>query len=196
MSKSNFTIHFDATAMFNLFRTKCSVENKEDEFVLFTRIGRGTKRFTINNIFWGMLKYDSNFDVGDIVDDHKGNLYFLVAKVNSYRADKAELYKTNCKVKIVRLEDQYEGNDIIGQTESVIADNLLAVYEEVSARMKMYDVGLLESTTVRVLIPKTVDVKVLDRLYLNSEAYLVNNVNTSSFPGCYYLQLGADTRGN
>ena len=66
MSKSNFTIHFDATAMFNQFRTKCSVENKEDEFVLFTRIGRGTKRFTINNIFWGMLKYDSNFDVGDI----------------------------------------------------------------------------------------------------------------------------------
>ena len=62
--------------------------------------------------------------------------------------------------------------------------------------MKMYDVGLLESTTVRVLIPKTADVKVLDRLYLDNEAYLVNNVNTSSFPGFYYLQLGADTRGN
>lgn len=196
MSKTNPTIHFDATAMFNQFRIKCSVKDKEDEFVLFTRIGRGTKRFTVNNVFWGMLKYDSNFDVGDIVDDHKGNLYFLVAKVNSYRADKAELYKINCKIKIVRLEDQYEGNDIIGQAESVIADDSLAVYEEVSARMKMYDVGLLESTTVRVLVPKTVGVKVLDRLYLNGEAYLVNSANTSSFPGFYYLQLGDDTRGN
>ena len=192
---SNYTVHYDATAMFNQFRTKCSVENKEDEYVLFTRIGRGTKRFTVNNIFWGMLKYDSGFDVGDIIDDHKGNKYFLVAKVNSYRADKAELYKTNCTVKIVRLVDEYEGNDIVGQTEQVIADNQIATYEQVSARMKMYDLGLLKSTTVRVLIPKVADIKVLDRLILNGEKYQIDDVNKASFQNFYYLQLSVDNRG-
>lgn len=192
---SNYTVHYDATAMFNQFRTKCSVENKEDEYVLFTRIGRGTKRFTVNNIFWGMLKYDSGFDVGDIIDDHKGNKYFLVAKVNSYRADKAELYKTNCTVRIVRLVDEYEGNDIVGQTEQVITDNQIATYEQVSARMKMYDLGLLKSTTVRVLIPKVANIKVLDRLILNGEKYQIDDVNKASFPNFYYLQLSVDNRG-
>ena len=195
MSINNATIHFDATAIFNQFRTKCSVKGKDDEFVLFSRIGRGTKRFTVNNTFWGMLKYDSKFDVGDIVDDHRGNIYFLVAKVNSYRADKAELYKTNTKCKIVRLEDEYEGNEIVGQQETVIADDVLGVYEEVSARMKMYDVGLLESTTVRILIPKDTGIQQMDRMYINGVKYQVNYIGTASFPNFNYVQLGADTRG-
>lgn len=191
----NFTVNWDATAMFNQFRVRCSVENKEDEFVVFTRVGRGTKQFTVNNVFWGMLKHDSAFTVGDIIDDHRGNTFFLVAKSGSYRADKAEFYRTNCDIKIVRLVDEYEETNVIGQIEETISESTQGVYEQVSARMKMYDLGLLKSTTMRVLIPKNTEVKLLDRIYLNGSTYQVDDVNISTFPQFYYLQLSVDNRG-
>lgn len=191
----NFTVNWDATAMFNQFRVQCSVENKEDEFVVFTRVGRGTRQFTVNNVYWGMLKHDSAFVVGDIVDDHKGSLFFLVAKTDSYRADKAEFYKTNCNIKIVRLVDIYEETSVVGREEKVISEETHGVYEQVSARMKLYDLGLLKSTVMRVLIPKDSPVKLLDRVYLNEDKYQVEDVNTSTFPGFYYLQLSVDNRG-
>lgn len=191
----NWAVNFDVTAIYNRFRVKCSVENKEDEFIVFTRIGRGTKRFTVNNVFWGLMKYDSAFDIGDVVDDHKGNLYFLVAKVNSYNADKVELYKSNCNVKIVRLVDKYEDYEVVGQEENTVADDVLSVYEHVSARMKMYDVGLLKTTAMRILIPITVKVKLLDRVYLNGAKYQVDDIDTASFPQFSYVQLSIDNRG-
>ena len=190
-----WAVNFDATAMFNQFRLKCSVKDKEDEFVLFTRIGRGTKRFTVNNVFWGLLKYDSAFDVGDIVTDPKGFNYFLVAKSNSYRADKAELYKSNCTVKIVRLKDVYEGYEVVDQEEEMICEDTIGVYERVSARMKLFDLGLLKSTTMRVLVPKIEGVKLLDRLYINEKAYQIDDIDTASFPGFLYIQLSEDNRG-
>lgn len=192
---SNFTVNFDVTAMFNQFRVKCSVENKEDEFVLFTRVGRGTKRFTVNNVFWGLLKYDSEYDVGDIITDPNGNKFFLVAKSNSYRADKAELYKSNCTVKVVRIENVYEGYEIAGEKETIIAENIIGTYERVSARMKMFDLGLLKTTTMRVLIPKVEDIKLLDRLYINDTPYQIDDIDTVSFPEFIYLQLSEDNRG-
>lgn len=186
---------WDATAMFNQFRTKCSVKNKEDEYVLFTRIGRGTKRFTVNNTFWGLLKSGSAFSTGDVVIDPDKNTYFLVAKAESYRAEKAELYKTNCTVKITRLVDQYDGYEVIGKEEEVVSEEALGVYEQVSANMKLYDLGLLKTTSMRVLMPMDVTIKLLDRLYLGADPYQVDDVNTSSFPSFYYLQLSVDTRG-
>lgn len=186
---------WDATAMFNQFRVKCSVAGKDDEYVLFTRIGRGTKRFTINNIFWGLLKSESKFDVGDLVKNSNNESFFLVAKSSSYRASKAELYKTNCFVNVVRLVDEYDGFEIVGKTEEVIKDNCLSVFEQVSAAMKLYDVGLLKTTSMRVLIPKDIEIKLLDRLYLNEEKYQVDDVDISSFPEFYYLQLSVDARG-
>jgi hypothetical protein len=191
----NFTANFDATAMFNQFRVQCSVANKEDEYVVFTRIGRGTKQFTVNNVFWGILKSDSAFTVGDVVDDHRGNILFLVAKSDSYRADKAEFYRTNCEIKIARLVDEYEGTNVVGQTEEIISESTKGVYEQVSARMKLYDLGLLKSTTMRVLISKDVEVKLLDRIYLNNAVFQVDDVNISTFPEWYYLQLSIDNRG-
>ena len=74
-------------------------------------------------------------------------------------------------------------------------DNILSVYEHVSARMKMYDVGLLKTTSMRILIPITVKVKLLDRVYLNGAKYQVDDIDTASFPQFSYVQLSIDNRG-
>lgn len=194
----NATWGFDATAMFTPFRTLCSCPGKDSEYVLFTRIGRGIKRFSVSNVYWGIMRAKSNFVIGDIVYDPDMQPYFLVAKVDSYRADKAEFYKPNCKVKLTRLQDKYEGYDKVGNEEVVISDNVDGVYEDVSARMKMYDLGLYQSTVKTLLVPKSTDVKLLDRIYMDgysNECFKVDNVSLSSFPEFLFLQVSLDDRG-
>lgn len=189
-----FTVNYDATAMFSQFRVTCSCDGKDNEFIVFTRIGRGTRSFLVNNVRWGLMHKDSKFIPGDTIIDNNGNHLFLVAKTDSYRADKGEFYKTNCTISIKRLEDKYDGYDIIGKEETSIAENIDAVYEDVSGRMKLYDVGLLDTTTKRFIVPDTVDIKLLDRIYLLGEKLKVDYINKSTFPKFLYVQVSIDNR--
>lgn len=192
---SRHTGIFSATAMFARYRETLKCHGKESEFVLFTRIGRGTKRFLVNNVHWGLLDSDSKFECGDIVYDQKGNQYFLVAKTNSMQGDKGEFYKTNCKIDITRVSQEYDEYDNpTSNANEEIYNELDCVYEDISAHMYLYDYGLLKTTTKRFILPSDTEVKLQDRIILNGQTLKVDDINTSDFAPFLYVQCSEDNR--
>lgn len=186
---------FSATAMFARYRTVCHCENKDDEFIMFTRIGRGTKRFLINNVLWGLMDTDSAFDVGDVITDDNGTMYFLVAKTNSMQGDKGEFYKTNCTIDIVDVKKNYnEYGEQLDNSEITRYKDYPVVYEDVSAHMHLFDYGLLPTTTRRFIVPSCTVVNVGDRIVLNGENSRVDSINKSDFQPFLYLQCSKDNR--
>ena len=187
---------FSATAMFARYRKVFYCDGKQPHYILFTRIGRGTKRFLVNNVQWGLMDSYSDFDCGDIItNEDKSEKYFLVSKINSLQGDKGEFYKTNCKVNIVRLQDEYDSAyNPIGKSEVIVHADLECVYEDVSSYMHVFDFGLLPDTTRRFIVPADTDIKLLDRIILNGDRMQVNNINHSEFAPFLYVQCKDDTR--
>lgn len=187
---------FSATAMFARYRGIYFCEGKEPHYILFTRIGRGTKRFLVNHVKWGLMDSYSDFDCGDIItNEDKTEKYFLVAKTNTMQGDKGEFYQTNCKVNIVRPQKEYDdAYNPIGEKEVIVHGDLDCVYEDVSAYMHVYDYGLLPETTRRFILPADTDIKVLDRIVLNGYRMQVNNINHSEFAPFLYVQCKDDNR--
>lgn len=186
---------FSPTAMFYRYRTYVACDGKESEFILFTRIGRGTKRFLVGHVRWGLLDADSNLVPGDIVLDEQGNKYFLVAKADSMQGDKAEFYQTNCKATIVRPTKAYNDYDEpIGFNKEVLYEDYDCVYEDVSQFMHLYDYGLLPSTTRRFILPKDAKVKKLDRITVKGVHMQIDNINYSDFDPFLYVQCSNDER--
>lgn len=188
---------FSSTGMFATYRETLYCKAKDHrEYVLFTRIGRGVKRFPVNNMAWGLLDSDSKLETGDICTrDSNNQTMFLVAKSNSKQGDKGEFYITNCKVKISHMVKQYDEYDNeIGNEEQVVYEDLDCVYEDISAHMYLYSYGLLATTTKRFILPPNTDVKLLDRITLNGHNVKVDNINVYDFAPFLYVQCSEDDR--
>lgn len=195
MSIVRHTGKFSASAMFARYREICSVDGKQDEYVLFTRIGRGTKRFLVNNVFWGLLDSDTEFNTGDIVINSKNEKLYLVALAKNLQGVKGEFYKVNATIDIKRISQEYDEYDNpISSSATTVYKDYECVYEYVSTKMHLYDYGLLDSTVMRFLLSKDVDIQMLDRIVLNGKNYQVNNIDDFSFSPFRYCQCSEDTR--
>lgn len=193
---NKYTPKFDATRMFAAWRETITCDGKKPEYVLFTRIGRGTKRFLVNNVRWGNLMSDSSLVAGDICERANGDTLFLVAKTDSHNGDKGEFYTTNTTVNIYSISNQLdEYGNTAGTTQDIKVKDLKCVYEDVSAKMHMFDYGLLPSTTKRFILPKDTDVALLDRIEINGQFLQVDSVNKFDFNPFLYVQCSPDERG-
>lgn len=194
--REKYTPKFDCTRMFASWRETVKCEGKKPEFVLFTRIGRGTKRFLVNNVRWGNLMSDSSLEAGDICERRNGDTLFLVAKTNSFNGDKGEFYTTNTIVNIYGIEtttDEY-GNTS-GTSTTLKVKDLKCVYEDVSAKMHLFDYGLLPTTTKRFILPMDTDVALLDRIEINGQFLQIDVINRFDFAPFLYVQCSPDERG-
>lgn len=194
--QNKYSPKFDATRMFAAWRETIECDGKKPEYVLFTRIGRGTKRFLVNNVRWGNLMSESSLECGDICTRTNGDTLFLVAKTDSHNGDKGEFYTTNTQVNIYEIANELDeyGNSS-GTTSTLKSEDLKCVYEDVSAKMHMFDYGLLPTTTKRFILPKDTDVQLLDRIEINGQHLQVNSVNRFDFAPFLYVQCSPDERG-
>lgn len=194
--QNKYSPKFDATRMFAAWRETIECDGKKPEYVLFTRIGRGTKRFLVNNVRWGNLMSESSLECGDICIRSNGDTLFLVAKTDSHNGDKGEFYTTNTMVNIYEIANELDeyGNSS-GTTSALKSEDLKCVYEDVSAKMHMFDYGLLPTTTKRFILPKDTDIQLLDRIEINGQHLQVDSVNRFDFAPFLYVQCSPDERG-
>lgn len=191
-----YTPKFDCTRMFASWREIITCEDKKPEYVLFTRIGRGTKRFLVNNVRWGSLMSDSSLESGDICQRSNGDTLFLVAKTNSFNGDKGEFYTTNTTVNLYKVSNQLdEYGNTAGTAIEKTAENIKCVYEDVSAKMHLFDYGLLPTTTKRFILPKDTKVALLDRIESNGQLLQIDVINKFDFAPFLYVQCSPDERG-
>nr|DAE86414.1 MAG TPA: protein of unknown function DUF3599 [Caudoviricetes sp.] len=191
-----YTPKFDCTRMFASWREIITCIGKKPEYVLFTRIGRGTKRFLVNNVRWGSLMSDSSLESGDICQRSNGDTLFLVAKTNSFNGDKGEFYTTNTTVNLYKVSNQLdEYGNTAGTSVEKTAENIKCVYEDVSAKMHLFDYGLLPTTTKRFILPKDTKVALLDRIESNGQLLQIDVINKFDFAPFLYVQCSPDERG-
>lgn len=191
-----YTPKFDCTRMFASWREIITCDGKKPEYVLFTRIGRGTKRFLVNNVRWGSLMSDSSLESGDICQRSNGDTLFLVAKTNSFNGDKGEFYTTNTTVNLYKVSNQLdEYGNTAGTAVEKTAENIKCVYEDVSAKMHLFDYGLLPTTTKRFILPKDTKVALLDRIESNGQLLQIDVINKFDFAPFLYVQCSPDERG-
>lgn len=191
-----YTPKFDCTRMFASWREIITCIGKKPEYVLFTRIGRGTKRFLVNNVRWGSLMSDSSLESGDICQRSNGDTLFLVAKTNSFNGDKGEFYTTNTTVNLYKVSNQLdEYGNTAGTAIEKTAENIKCVYEDVSAKMHLFDYGLLPTTTKRFILPKDTKVALLDRIESNGQLLQIDVINKFDFAPFLYVQCSPDERG-
>lgn len=191
-----YTPKFDCTRMFASWREIITCVGKKPEYVLFTRIGRGTKRFLVNNVRWGSLMSDSSLESGDICQRSNGDTLFLVAKTNSFNGDKGEFYTTNTTVNLYKVSNQLdEYGNTAGTAVEKTAEDIKCVYEDVSAKMHLFDYGLLPTTTKRFILPKDTKVALLDRIESNGQLLQIDVINKFDFAPFLYVQCSPDERG-
>lgn len=170
------------------------IAGKSDEYFNITRTGNGSSRGQINNVFKALMQSDTKVVDGDIVTIGTEK-YFVVAKRSSATGTTmCQLNKANCTVSIVEIKkhfDSKKANDY--DYEIPMHTDITAFYEDVSARMQMYDLGLISKSTRRFLVP-VLPMKLTDRIKFNGENMLIEGINATSYPGSLWIQCSPDMR--
>lgn len=184
-------------SIFDMYRDRArefTVTNKANESMFLTRKGRGNTVSAINNDKSALMQDDTKLDNGDIcIEVDNGDTYFVIAKQSSIDANRCQLRKTNCTIDIVEIKKHFTGKVNDYDYEVPLHTSVTAFYEDVSARMQQYDMGLLSKSTRRFLVP-VLDFKLTDRIKFNGEIMMVEGINATSYPGSLWVQCSPDTR--
>lgn len=174
-------------------RKLCTCPGKEDQYVLFSRVGKSAKRFYISNVQYGNMAKDSTWIPGDMIFDGNDH-HFLVAKRDGYNVDRAEFYRQNCTVDITRPAKHFTGSNQDYYTETLVQLGIYSVFEDINGNMRQYDIGLLQTTTRRFLLSGNIPLQNLDRIKFRGEMMQVDYINTSDFYPFLYVQCSPDKR--
>lgn len=172
----------------------CKINGKPDEKIVFKRRGKTNTRFNDNYIFECVLQDNTSLTNGDIIIDDTGVCYFVIARRDGYLSKIAQMQKTNSSVIICKLVDKFVGTVNKGKTEQLLYSNVPVFYEDISGNMRLYDSGLLPTTTKRILMHNSNVVSLDYRIKLNGSNYKINDINTSKYPGLLYIQVEIDNR--
>lgn len=175
-------------------RETCGVLGKADETIVFKRRGKSTTRFTENYIYESLLQNDTLIVNGDVIVRTGGDRLFVVSRRDSYLSKIAQMQKINCTVDIVRLVDKYSGTIKVGQQEQSLFTNQPSVQTVITANMRLYDSGLLASTTRKFLLPN-IGIQKLDRIKFNHDNFQVDAIDPMAYEGLLLVQTSQDTRG-
>lgn len=132
---------------------------------------------------------------GDIVEAI-GDKLFVTSMVKSETQTKQlRLFKINASVNIVRLSPLYEnGTKTSKYSREVIAENVPAYFQDITEKMKIFDTGLLQTSTRKFIIPIIPELKLLDRIEFNDDFCQIDNINMSDNEGLYTIQTQMDKR--
>lgn len=187
-------------SMFGDRYSKVSVTGKPDEDAVITRRGRSETPSIINNTRTMMLDETTTYANGDLLTvKDTGDTYFLTALQKSQTgAIQCQLRKTNCIIDIVKIAPHYiidakgiKQHDC--DVEVPLYTSQVAMYEELTAKMIQYDLGIVPKATRRFLIPM-LNIELLHRIKLNGKPMQVEDISTSKYPGLLSVQTSNDTR--
>jgi len=180
--------------MINFFANQkrmVAIEGKGQEGMVFSRSGRSSSLFKMNNVYEALLDDNSQVTDGDIVTDGEDK-YFIVGIRQGFRAAQARLYKANATIDVIRIVKHFTNGTHDGFAESLVV-TLPAMQETVTANMKVYDAGLLPNTVKRIVIP-ICGVQLLDRIKIGSDKFQVDAIDDTTYSGLLSIQCSIDKR--
>ena len=134
---------------------------------------------------------------GDLVKNLSTSTEYFITGLQKSTAGaiQAQLLKVNCTVDVVRLTQVFDAGKPTGKyTETVLYSGVGASYTDVTAQMKLYDSGLLSTSTRKFILPVLSGVKLLDRIKFGTEVCQIDDVNLTNNEGLLTIQTSIDKR--
>lgn len=130
---------------------------------------------------------------GEIVKRTSGEELIIITKQQSADCVQMQGRRVNGHVNVVKFKDQYVNHKKTGTTAEVVKKDVPVYFADISANMRQYDAGLLQ-TCVKKIIMQPTDIDLLDRIQLNGRNYQVVNVDTASYVDLLEVQVSEDNR--
>lgn len=172
-----------------------SCTGKPNELIVATRRGRSVDPKIMNDRKTAALCDTTALANGDLVKNLSTSTeYFITGLQKSTSgAVQAQLQRVNCTVSIVRLTQVFVSGQATGKyTEVVLYDAVGASYVDVTAQMKLYDSGLLSTSTRKFILPKLTGLKLLDRIKFGSDNCKIDDINYTNNENLLTIQTSPD----
>ena len=172
-----------------------NVEDKSNEYIVYTRRGKTGSATVMNNEKQALLQDDSLIVGGDVVTEVSStDKYIILAIEKSTDAIHAQLRRVNALIKCSTLKQRYNTSHIAdGYSETVNLTDQPSYFYIVSANMHLYDPGLLSTTTCK-FITKQINISLNDRITYGSNYFKVDHIDNIKYPNLYEIQCSTDTR--
>jgi hypothetical protein len=145
--------------------------------------------------FEGIIEESSALVSGDIFSVD-GTKYLVQSVFEDYSFGEYSFFavKTNAVITYKEKSSSVDSDNNVTYSWSDVEEDQDVFMSIVTAQMKVYDTGLLEGTRYRCQIPKTVSVKLNERIVYNGDNYQVTSIDDSGLEGVDIVQLAADIR--
>ena len=184
--------------MYRLFKDRTrevTIEGKPSERWVVNRLDSLNSAYKANYMYKGLIPSNSNAECGDVVTCGSDR-FFIISKARSVTGTlQVQMQKVNCTVNVVRVRKEFINGTATGKyIRDVLKENVPAVFRDVTTKMRQYDVGLLQTTNRKFIIPKMPNLKLIDTIEFQDMYCQVDMINESETEGLYTLQTQKDKR--
>ena len=140
---------------------------------------------------------NTDTEIGDgelIAREVSGEKFLIIAKQRSADAVQMQGRRINGYVEVIKLEDVYEDYELVESKPVTVAENVPVNFTDISAALRQYDAGLLQSTVKKIIMQPGIDIDILYRIRLNGRNYKVVNVDTAKYVNLLEVQVSEDNR--
>lgn len=161
---------------------------KPSERVLITRRGKSASSSVQSYDRSAAFQDDTSFTSGDLIS-YGNDKYFIVSMESSNESTVGQLKKINASIVLYSVS---------GNTTAGYKGTLVGTYDSyqrvVTANMKLYDAGLLDTTVRKFILSGSIGISISDRVVFDSKFYTVSAVDNSKYSGLLEIQVADDKR--
>lgn len=181
--------------MFRDRMTEVVIEGKGSERWVVNRLDSLNNTYKANYMYKGLVPNTSAVACGDIVH-YRDNDFLVISKTRSVTGtQQVQIQKVNCYINVVRFRKEYiEGTATGKYVRDILKENVPAVFKDITTKMHVYDIGLLQTTTRKFILPKIKTLKLLDTVEFEDMYCQVDMINETEAEGYYTLQTQKDKR--
>ena len=184
-------------AMFNRYKKEIWIKGKPKEKVVLARQSRATgSNFKNNFVYTALLQEDTRLSNGDLFEMMlygKSAFFLVVAVRKTDDSIQATLYQCNGFAMVYRPEEVHDEYDNLVETTWRRVCCAHVNHMIVNDSMRLLEPGVLPSVTKEFRMQKC-DVKLLDRIVIDGEKYVVDAVDNTKFDGLLAVQTSIDNR--
>ena len=182
---------------FNRFKKPIRIKGKCDEKIVLTRQGRSSaSNFKSNFVYTALLQDDTRLENGDLFEiilNDKPTFFLVVSVRRADMSRQATVYQCNGTAFIYRPFEIHDKNDNQIDTKLERVGCVHVNHMIINDFMRVLDPGLLPSTTKEFRMQK-VDIKLLDRIVIDGDKYVVDAIDNTKFDGLLAVQTSIDNR--
>lgn len=177
-------------SVFNYFRDQLksySCTGKGTENVLVTRRGKSESASVQSFDRAAVFQDNTSFSSGDLIAN--GSDKYFIVSMETKEATVGQLKKINASIALYSVS----GSATTGY-KGISVGTYDSYQRVITANMKLYDAGLLDTTVRKFLLAGTANVSLNDRIVFNGKFYQVSAVDDSKHIGLLEVQVADDKR--